>query len=826
MKIYTEMSTRMHPIGKKVFVTLLAVGAFSMGRAQMRIDSVLYNYSTKYQPERVYFHLDKPVYTPGDTIWFKGYVMAGIAPTNISKNLYVDFSDVSGKVLAHLVYPVVLGGGGGQFAIPDSIAGNAVHMRGYTVWMKNFDSTFFFDKDIRIAKRAVRSTVKTVPAVKPVINFFPEGGNLVAGVNMNVAFKANDQYGVPLKVVGAIYDSKNQKVTDIKSTHDGMGHFNLFPDAKETYTAKCKVGDTELTQPLPAVQNAGVVLQMKGTSGKEAFQITRSADVPEEQKQLHILGTIQQQPVYLANINLEDKPMIGGNIDVSSFPAGIMQVTVFDKNWKPLSERICFISNIQDATLEPEFGFIKVGLAKRANNEVVLRMPQGNISNMSLSVTDGSLGKDSTDNILAHFLVTGDLHGMVYHPGYYFSDTTDEVKNNLDLVMLTHGWRKYDWDKITKAQYPTIQYPADTSYITLSGKVFGATADQLRTAGDLLILAKPISKKNPTDSSAGGMQTFMMPIKPDGTFNDPRAVFFDSLSVGYQFAQKKNLADRLSIRFMNNRLAPPLKIMPDPMSLEYLKNSDTTGNAFLNYLMAEEAKLQELIRKTNLEAVAVKTRAKSPLEVMDQKYTSGMFSGGQGTGFDLVNDVTAASSMNILQYLQGRVAGLQISNPMSPTPSLQWRGGTPQVYLDEMPVDLQTISNMPVTDMAYVKTMPPPFMGGFGGGSGGAIAIYTRKGDERGANDASSSRGIPRQSIAGYSSMRQFYAPNYDRIDENNEKLDLRSTLYWVPTILTDANNREFHLNFFNNDVSKSFHVTLEGVDSDGRLIHIEKTIE
>ena len=817
----SEIQACMQNIGKKSWVTLLAVGALSIANAQMRIDSVLNNYATRYQPERLYFQLDKPVYTPGDTIWFKGYVMAGITPSNISKNLYVDFSDVNGKVLAHLVYPIVLGGGGGQFAIPDSIAGNAVHMHSYTVWMKNFDSTFFFTKDIRIVKKTAKSVVKTLPAIKPVINFFPEGGNLVAGINTNVAFKANDQYGVPLTVEGGIYNSKNQKVADLKSVHDGMGRFNLFPDDKETYTARCKIGNADLTQTLPTVQSTGVVLQLKNMGNKESFQIDRSATVPEEQKQLHILATIQQQTVYLANINLEQKQVIGGNIDMSDFPAGIMQVTVFDKNWKPLSERICFVYNIKDAVVEPEFGFVKLGFGKRANNEMVLRMPQGNVSNMSISVTDASLGKDSTDNILTKFLITGDLHGRVYHPGYYFSDSTEEVKKNLDLVMLTHGWRRYDWDKITKAKYPTIQYPADTSYITLSGKVFGATSDQLRTAGDLLIFAKSTSKTN-----NGGTQTYIMPIKPDGTFNDPKAIFFDSLTLIYQFAQKKNLADRVSIRFMNNRLVSPLKIMPDPASLEYLKMSDTTGDAFMNYLLAEEAKLEALKKTTTLEDVAVKTRAKSPLQQMDEKYTSGMFSGGFGTSFDLVNDVTAASSMNILQYLQGRVAGLQISNPMNPSPTLTWRGGKPQIYLDEMPVDAQTIQNMPVTDMAYVKTMPPPFMGGFGGGSGGAIAIYTKRGDERSANNASNSRGLPRQLIAGYSTMKQFYEPNYDRLDEYNDKPDLRSTLYWWPTILTDANNKEFHLHFFNNDITKSFRVTLEGVDSEGRLIHVEKVLE
>ncbi|PZP41598.1 MAG: hypothetical protein DI598_18025, partial [Pseudopedobacter saltans] len=379
------MPAIMQKIGKIFCVTLLLLGAFSMGKAQMRIDSVLSIYNSNYQTERLYFQLDKPVYTPGDTIWFKGYVMSGITPTNISKSLYVDFSDVNGKVMAHLVYPIVLGGGGGFFAVPDSISGSAVHMRGYTVWMKNFDSSFFFNKDIRIVKRSSRNNPKTVPVIKPVINFFPEGGNLVAGINSNVAFKANDQYGIPLDVTGAIYNSKNQKITDLTTSHDGMGRFFLLPEVGEKYTAKCKVGESNITQDLPEVKSSGVVLQLKGMGNNESFQVNRSDNAPQEQKQLHILATIQQSPVYLANINLLEKNMVSGNIDISNFPAGVMQVTIFDQNWKPLSERICFISNMNDAVVEPEFGFAKVGLSKRANNEIVLKLPQKNIANLSLS---------------------------------------------------------------------------------------------------------------------------------------------------------------------------------------------------------------------------------------------------------------------------------------------------------------------------------------------------------------------------------------------------------------------------------------------------------
>ena len=128
-----------------------------------------------------------------------------------------------------------------------------------------------------------------------------------------------------------------------------------------------------------------------------------------------------------------------------------------------------------------------------------------------------------------------------------------------------------------------------------------------------------------------------------------------------------------------------------------------------------------------------------------------MFSGGDAYTFDLVNDRLTSAAMNIFSYLQGRVAGLQITNQGNNT-SLSWRGGTPQVYIDEIPTDVSMIQNIPVTDIAYVKVFRPPFMGGMGG-AGGAIVIYTRRGDDVKQEEG---RGVDKTTIAGYTALREF----------------------------------------------------------------------
>jgi len=133
------------------------------------------------------------------------------------------------------------------------------------------------------------------------------------------------------------------------------------------------------------------------------------------------------------------------------------------------------------------------------------------------------------------------------------------------------------------------------------------------------------------------------------------------------------------------------------------------------------------------------------------------------------------------------------------------------------------VSSVPVSDVAYIKVFPPPFMGGFGGGSGGAIAIYTRKGGDRKEEPG---KGLSNNSVSGYTAIRQFYSPNYETISEDNDKKDLRTTLYWNPNVVTTPGKNKVVLTFFNNDITSGFRVVIEGMTAGGKLAHVEQLME
>jgi hypothetical protein len=91
----------------------------------------------------------------------------------------------------------------------------------------------------------------------------------------------------------------------------------------------------------------------------------------------------------------------------------------------------------------------------------------------------------------------------------------------------------------------------------------------------------------------------------------------------------------------------------------------------MNYFLTEQELLKKRMASATLQEVIVKTRVKSKEQILDEKYSSGLFSGGDATTFDLTEG--AVGSQDILSYLQGRVAGLIISGSGS-NMTLSWRG--------------------------------------------------------------------------------------------------------------------------------------------------------
>ena len=787
------------------FVVLICTGVKGITQG---VDSMMGVLADQYPQQKVYIHFDKSVYRPGETIWFKAYLFAGFEPSGFSKNFFAELIDKNGMVLQRKVYPIVEASAAGNFELFPTQSNN-VFFRGYTSWMLNSDTAFIFKRDITVVS-ATSNKIKQAPEVLVTqLKLFPESGDLVNEVESVVAFMATDGKGKPVHVTGQIKNSKGETITNFKAQHDGMGSFLLAPAANETYSAFYtdefgKQGSVAL----PAAKAKGIVLQINSSGNKRVFVVKRGA-ISEGLESVNIVAHMAQQIIYKAKVPLKETILNSGAIPSGELPTGVMQVTVFSDRWEPLAERVTFVNNDNyrfAATLTTPI----TSLAKRGKNIFEINVEDTSLANMSISITDAEIGRTSTeDNIVSGLLMSGDIKGTIYNPTYYFANNADSTRNNLDLVMLTHGWRKFNWQNITRPRKPFIKYPADQPP-ALIAKVFGVNpSSPIRPDETMTVILQT------KDSTT---KVISVPKTGPTEFAIRNFVFYDTLRLYYQFDKDKNLAKNTSLLFENGLYkGPRLVNLP-----EYtIGNIDSLIIKRANYFADQIYKFGDGTKINVLQDVVVKTRAKSKVDELDKKYASGLFAGGDAVTFDFINDTQNSSYSNIFTYLQGRVAGLQITNNGANV-GLSWRGSTPTTFLNEMQVDPSTLSGISVSDIAYVKVFRPPFFGAFGGGAGGAIAIYTRKGGDQPINP---SKGLDRGFITGYSVMKQFYSPDYSNTQDEISS-DLRSTLYWNPFVFTDRTKPKAKIEFYNNDISKALRVVIEGVNEYGKLVRIEKVIQ
>lgn len=799
-------------LAKKICFVLVLIKSASFVQAQ-EFDNLLYNYEEKFPQEKIYIHYDKPYYLAGETIWFKAYITSNNQPTILSKTLYAELLDEKGTVVEKKVMPIIAGGAAADFTLPAKINEQKYFVRSYTAWMLNFDSSLFYLKPIAL----ITDKPEDAKTLNYKLQLFAEGGNFVAGFPNVITGKAMASNGLPISFKANILNSKGEIVADFKSLHDGMGSFTLLPEANEKYQAVWKdPAGKEVKTDLPDVEINKASFSITNQDGKTFFNVSRPDTATAELKTFYVVAHMNQQFIYAAALNLQNKASVRANFPTDSLPDGIVQITLFDATKKPVAERIFFVNN-QQYYFITDINTVEKNVNPRKKNILQIDVGRNLVSNLSVSVTDADLTQPTShkENIFTELLLSSNLKGYVHNPAYYFNSNNDSAAYYLDMVMRTNGWSRFNWNKILNNQYPDTTYKPE-DYLSISGRV--------QSSANFLMKGKELNGLLGTKVSTG--EFFKIPLADDGSFNLPGVLFYDTAKLYYQINNDKDkkITDRSSFAFDKTYL----NINPDTKNLIANIYPPTVPPKEIKLKIISQQKIilkqqeQDAFNKIKtLETVTVQAKEKTVKELAEKEFTSGFFTGGDSYSFSTENDPSANAGQTVLSYLQGKVAGLNIST--AGDGSLSWRGSETSVFLNEMVTDIQQIQSIPMTEVAYIKVFRPPFFGASFGGAGGAVAVYLKKGANQNNN---AGKGMESVKLFGYSLLKEFYNPDYENESLNNNKEDLRTTLYWNPFIIMDANKRRVILPFFNNDKSKRFRVVIEGLNEYGQFTSEEKIIE
>jgi len=785
--------------------------------------------------EQIYLHLNKSTYIAGESLWFKGYIwdVSEKIPSVATKNLEVSLHNSAGELVKKKLFLGEKGQVAGQFEIDSLLVPGDYYIEGTTNWLRNFGENHNYVQHFRIlGNEDTLEEKKAVNEVSYDLQFMPEGGHLVEGLNNSIGLKLIDSNGKGVAFrEGIVLDNTGNTVCTFESNPLGLGKFSLDAGINTQYSAKI-------------ILNNGSVVEAKFTKAEKEGLALRVVNVPGEYLYLQLntnqstYNRISDRPFHIV-YHQEGKSSLGEmsfsdnklslttRILKSELYDGVNTITIADYNGNPVLERLIF--NDTRASLEgmentpPEIE--KVGdsilfrFKLRKESNLKPKIPY----NLSVSVLpENTISYSPQDNIYLSFLLKPYVRGFIENPSYYFSDNTQRKRDDLDLLLLTQGWSRYEWDAILSSP-PKAEYSFEQGI-------------SVRTSIQKEAFLKEENKsKEGSKNEQGEVQFYIHPIGEQEQIitavGEDNLVLVDNLYLteGEKLRTSIITPSGRMIKSGNNLEISPKKEVDQlkvpntlhPKSLgDFAVNNNTNDEDYLKEFITEkvtvldEVVVKQRVEKGNSEGIQLASflnndrRKTFPITAEEVDLFPNVLDIIRLKGFD----VNVDPNSNLVRVVQ------RFSSTFNSSSRIGENRLSPILIIDDVIVlDFELLRNLRTYDIEDIYVNPRDNSQG-ARGAGGLIRINRR----RTPIDYSILSRVPK--VINYTetaldlafqSPRKFYNPVFNSYA--NTAFDNYGTVHWEPNIITDIEG-----NFVVKTPlipNKSYTFYFEGMSESGGLI-------
>lgn len=655
------------------------------------------------------------------------------------------------------------------------------------------------------------------------VKFMPEGGNLIQGIEQVVAFKAVGVDGYAVNVKGIVRTKSGEEVCTISSKHDGMGKFLLTAQADESYIATLTTDDgVSRSFTLPTALTTGCVMKITpDVDNRVLLRVTTTEDLPIQR----LVALVQSRGIVNYVVENLTHPL---RIPLNKLRSGVAQVSIVDKaTRKVVAQRLFFVRGaIANASITPSVK--KFSPRELVNIDFAIKNSKGNPikGDFIASVVDNELLKKDpkADNIFSYMLLNSELKGHIDNPTYYF-EGNDAVRNeNLDLVMMTHGWRRYNINSILAGKKPILKHQFETEQY-ISGRVAEAVG-KTRNASVMIFRNKkeylgvhPLNKTNRfhiTGIDSPDTTIYMLQaLNREGSSNRVRIkvdpyVYPDMPFISREVFHKKKAPSLTEEYMMRSKQSyfedggmPVIDIdaveivAKRTQTYEYsssLNDFNTVSGDMTRFASIFDA----LQRFKQLEIVG------NNVYVNSSKMHSGSSSDATSNNPD-AGDNTAPD-----------IPDATVDVNMDDKDDLM-----PAVYVNGQQMDMNVIDAYPMSEVISVSYLDKfESMAAGMGSETGTIVLHVRNIDAR---EKLLINSMAEVIVPGYSLPTEFYAPDYS-VKNDRSKRDNRTTIAWVPSLQSNSLG-DASITFWTADRPSNYRVVIEGITSEGELLHNEMVL-
>lgn len=258
--------------------------------------------------------------------------------------------------------------------------------------------------------------------------------------------------------------------------------------------------------------------------------------------------------------------------------------------------------------------------------------------------------------------------------------------------------------------------------------------------GNIISPGKQSTLKTVLINHKGEVTLSEVPVDEHNNFKFGNYIFEHFANV--IFSDKKGKQNKLDIRI---EALLDSAYQPIAISARRIKIGGDASADFSHSILPDRRDSLLYQSSNYLQEIIVYGTKKNVIDRYEENYVGGLFKDADSRMYDLINDPLALGSTDVFEFLQAKVPNLRIRYNKNGDADVLMRNAVVQFYLDEIPLDINYVRSISITDIAFVKILPPPFIGN-PGGNGAAVAIYTR----RGADVSSKQSGTYRFRVKGY----------------------------------------------------------------------------
>jgi hypothetical protein len=759
---------------------------FVVSPAQAQMDSLLRrfdHYRKNSLQEKIYLHSDRSFYLTGETMWFKVYVVDGSLhrPINLSKVAYVEIVSKENTRVLQAKIELANGKGSGSLFIPASVQSSNYTIRCYTKWMDNFDSDFFFQKQVTIVNPFVKPEIpRPVADQNFSANFFPEGGDLVAGLTSRVAFMVKDQSGKGIPARGAIVGAAGDTIVRFETEKFGIGSFSFTPSNSSYQAVVVSQGRTN-TYKLPETKSNGYVMTVTDSADNLRVRVMTNVD---NRSASHVYLFVHSRQVVT---HAETKPTnprgVEFIIDKKKLGEGVSHMTLFNQGLEPVCERLFFQLPVKRLDVRVTTDQNQYGVRRRVKTDFTTSADGTGVpANLSVSVykLDSLSSKPSVD-IFSHYWMLSELKGHVENPEYYFNTDDQSAQRHADNLMLTHGWRRFKWDDVLNRRTKNEFVPEYRGHI-ISGTVRTENGSPVKGITTYLGSPDKVARVYPSISNNSGKVVY------------ETAKFFGKRKVIAQSPSDSTIRIDIDNPFTSKQATFRLDEFKLHPSMEKLLLERSVGMQVQDVYYEGN---RERFVTVNLDTTSFFGRADEIFYLDDY------------TRFPVMEEVMREYVPGVLVRKRRDGFHFIVLDDVNKTAMRD----TPMILVDGVPIfDADKIMNFDPRKIEKLEVVRRPFYLGPTTLSG--IVSYTTY-----TGDFSAFPLDPKQVLIDYEGLqlqREFYSPQYENEKQRSTRMpDQRNLLFWSPDINTDSTGRA-SLNFFSSDVEGDYLIHVEGMNSAG----------